>query len=543
MKKIVFLLIASLSLAFMACNKEKINKVNPDDITVNLNKAELQERIEIMNYPVTLNTFKVSGPIQTPVPELWAIARILPGKRTYSVFHWYDPNSSVVRTTATNVAPLYTPPATPGNPSNTTPFYLSADNSFGGPGTFFANEELIAGQTLSMTAAGLRYDGAATPPWASSNYAYFTSHVRGDVYGGEIFVVHYLDINSVDNDAAIQAEASIFDNTADYNDLTIDHTDGPGNVKLWIAGDNNARGAIIRNVKLFDLESLFFPSTVIGPEAQQKGIVGLLNEYHMPILGPSGNSVTIPQDDPITTSTDESQQLWVVAGGTSYGGLVVMDKDDDTRLYTRTDAPMAKHFDMCETPNTSGSYGAFLYGNGFNDGDGSKLRIFNTSIGPYRYKEFDIDAEVTFEGKNAIDVDETKDLNPLTQDGFFVYMAMGKDGILKVAAQNPGEGTVVDSYNLNYGPNFGDDSTYGGNGLANGLVVHGNYVYVAWGASGLLIFDKNDLAQGPIGQYNGIGSCNYVAVDTRPPSNDDILFAGFGTGGIVMLKFANVVGQ
>ena len=87
MKKIVFLFITSLAIiSFTSCNKEKVNKVNPSDIEVNLDKSELQTRIEMINAPLTLNSFKAGG-TTTPVPELWAIARILPDTRTYSI--WY----------------------------------------------------------------------------------------------------------------------------------------------------------------------------------------------------------------------------------------------------------------------------------------------------------------------------------------------------------------------------------------------------------------------------------------------------------------------
>lgn len=494
MRKVVFLLIASLAIAFTACNKEKINKVNPADISVNLDKAALQQRVELINAPLALNTFK-SGADYTPVPELWAIAKIAAGDRTYSVYHWVDVDgaATIYRTTATNVAPVVTIPATPTVPQHDITLVANTTD-FGAGG-----EESITA-TLSMTGAGVGTNNG-------HQYAYFTSHVRGDVFGGEIFVVRYNDTDDDD----IEAEVSIFDNTADYNDLTID-----ANTTLWVVGDNNARGAIVRNVTLGDLHTLYSGAS---DEAQATDFS--MTEYNMPLLGPSGNSITIPLDDGSTT-TDESEQLWVVAGGTSYGGIAVMDKTDDTRLFTRSDRANAKHFDMCETSGGSGSYGAFLWGDGNFFNDKSNLRIFNTSNGPFAYTDYLAGdyGDVTFEGKNAIDVDED------SSNDFYVYMAMGADGVKKVDVT---DGSVVDSFN-------GLD-TFGGTGLANGLVVHGEFVYVAWGASGLVILNKNTLDV--VGQYNGIGSCNYVAVDTD--GAEDILWAGFGTGGMIMLKFVDDV--
>jgi hypothetical protein len=506
MRKVVFLFTLSLAIAFTACNKEKINKVNPSDIEVNLDKAALQQRIEMINAPFTFNSFK-SGADYTPVPELWAIARILPADRTYTIYHWSETHNAIAytRTTATNTPPEIFIAAVSGTESHYWTFTVASTST-----TFT--------ETMSMTGAGL-YEGAVGTP----DFAYFTSHVRGDVFGGEVFAVNYQDSDGVDDQTAMQAAASIFDNTADYNDLTID-----GDI-LWMVGDNNARGAIVRNIDVSVLNPKITP-TVAAVEGTPTylqataAVADQLTEYNMPLVGPSGNSVTIPVDDP-NTATDENQQLWVVAGGTSYGGIAVMDKDDDTRLFTRSDRANAKHFDMSETSHGSGSYGAFLWGDGDFDNGDANLRIFNTSNGPFAYTDYLGAAygDVTFEGKNAIDVDED------SSNDFYIYMAMGSDGVVKVDATT---GAVADTYN--------GLVTFGGTGLANGLVVHGEFVYVAWGASGLVILDKDNLDV--VGQYNGIGSCNYVAVDTdHNGGSDDILFAGFGTGGIVMLKFVDDV--
>jgi len=481
MKKVVFLLIASLFLVITACNKERIEKVNPDDITVNLNKAELQQRIELLNYQVTLNSFKADAldPDPTPAPELWAVVQIIPAQVTFTNYNWEHPTDpTITRITATNIAPLL------GDV-----FLVAAD-----PATTD-----YAGQTLSMT-------GVETAANNGHKYAYFTSHIRDGVYGGEIFVVRYDD----DDTDLLEAEVSIFDNTADYNDLTIE-----SNSTLWVAGDNNARGAIVRYVTLDELHALY----ELGSDEDQATDF-TMTKYNMPLLGPSGNSVTIFND-----------QLWVVAGGHNYGALAVMDRNDDSQLFARTDVTHAKHFHMANTSNGMGYYGAFLYGDGNYDNDNANLRVFNTANGPFSYDSYTVAADVTEWGKNAINVDED------ALGDFYVYLAMGADGIVKVDAST---GLTVDSYN-------GLD-TYGGNGLANGLVVHGEYLYVAWGASGLVIFDKNDLST-PVGQWNGIGSCNYVAVDVADPLKtpvpstpemNDLLWVGNGVGGMIMLKFVEL---
>jgi hypothetical protein len=493
MRKVIFLLIASLFITLTACNKYKdssIDQVDPSDLIVNLNKAELQQRIIPLNYPVTFNSFKSSADV-TPAPELWAIAQILPDTVDITLWHWRNYDSTIVRSTPTNNEPVV----------DTIEFYATIP-AF----------TTTADQILSMTAAAID-----TTAIASVSYAYFTSHIRGDildsdgrhVYGSELFVITY--DQDGDDAGAIDAQASIFDNESDYNDLTIDDT------RLWITGDNNARGAIIRNPTLTSLNLLGTTDTIQNREGDPTDF--FMPKYNMPMLGPSGNSVAFLED-----------QLWAVAGGQSAGGLVVMDKNDDSRLYTRVDRTNAKHFDWAEDENASAGkyFGAFLYGDGQFSNNNANLRIFNTSNGLFSYIYDTIGADVTEWGKNAIDIDSTGST-------FYLYLAMGADGIFKydindAVSDNDTTGHTFDKYN-------GLD-TWGGTGLANGLVVHGDFVYVAWGASGLVIFDKNDLDAGPVGQWNGMGSCNYVAVCTSG-SREDVLWVGNGTGGMIMLKFVD----
>ena len=492
MKNFIYLLIVSLVLSLSACNKARINTSNPLDLIVNTNRTELQKRIDYLNYPVSFNSLKTTSAIPSP-PDMWAIAQIKPATRTVTEYTWTTSVTGMdpIIITQTDVAPQRANPAT-----GIVVTYV------------FASKTDYADQEFSMTNVGIATING-------KQYALFASHIRGDVYAGEIFVVEYDPV--LDDDTSLRAEYSIFDLSADYNDLAIDYdaiAAGSAIPKLWITGDNRARGAVVRNISLHSLDTLSMDIDQAGLEnVNIPPVIVPMREYGLPVIGPSGNSVNIFEN-----------QLWVVAGGTSYGGLIVMDKNDDSRLFTRADVANAKHFDMCEFENSSADsyYGAFLYGDGDFDNDNSNIRIFNTSGGPFNYISHTVSADVTLYGKNAIDVDDDDHADGGVGTAH-IYLAMGADGVVKIGT----DGAETHRFNsLN---------TFGGNGLANGLVVHGEYVYVAWGASGLVILNRADLTFA--GQWNGIGSCNFIAIESSPTS-DDIMWLGNGTGGMIMLKFA-----
>jgi hypothetical protein len=480
-KNILLVLTIVLAVSFSACNKEKINKVNPDNLVLNLNKAELQERITPLNFKVDFANLK-SGPTTTS-PELWAVAQIAAGTIQIIEYNWTYTYPNPMLFSDGSVNPLQGTTVTQTNQDPKAPVAEDGTNYT------LASQSTIGTFPLSVTGAG-----------ALGGKAYFSSHIRGGEYGGEIFIVDY-DYNDLDG-TEIAALGTITDNSADYNDLTIDAVDGD----LWLAGDNRQRGAIVRYAALTDLTVAVSASSSNAAYAPVP-----LYVFGTPLLGPSGNSVSIHGD-----------QLWFVAGGQSYGGLLVMNKDVET-LYTRTDKTNAKHFDMAEDIDGSGYFGAFLWGDDNFTNDNANLRIFNTSNGPFSYTDYTVAADVTPYGKNAIDVD-------FNSSNSFVFLAMGEDGVFRI------DDAGVQTHSFNAMP-----PTYGGeDGLANGLVVHGDYVYVAWGAHGLVVLDKADLSF--VGQWNGIGSCNYVAVDTsHADTNTAIMWVGNGTGGMVLLKFVDDV--
>lgn len=510
MRKIILLLIVGFAVSFTACNKIDFNKnkkVNPSDITVIGDKAELQKRITMVNEPITFNSFKSSS-VANNITFLGVIAPI---PNFTIIYHW-------VKTDILLGIPEY---------YNTLNSALPVVTGYTFAAATPATTDL-SGNEFSITGVGLD---------PANSMAYFTSHIRGSKFGGEVFAVSY---TGGATPAFLSAEFSIFDYSADYNDLTIDLDAGnsPSNPKLWVAGDNNARGAIVRSAELGLLNLM-----TVDLQQNVDGVVTPMVDFPMPIMGPSGNSVTI-----------HGNELWFVSGGTDFnnaeeGGLFLYDKTAPGADPIASKLEYhAKHFDMGEFENSSpGEYnGAFLWGNGSYGDNKSNLRIFNTSTGggsPFNYSwiDYEIDADVTLYGKNAIDVD-----GPDSGGTQYVYCAMGADGVIKVATvTNSPEiaGDIVDFYKISAA------ALLDGTGLANGLVVFGDYVYVAYGASGLVVFNKNDLSSGPVAQFDMDlvvtptvaaayqGSCNYVAIDENGATSSGdlaILWVGFGTGGMAM---------
>lgn len=186
-------------------------------------------------------------------------------------------------------------------------------------------------------------------------------------------------------------------------------------------------------------------------------------------------------------------EIWITSGRT--GGLFVADAiNPDGWLHSRSAVNNAKHFDA------DGSVGVLF------DGEGAVASIDVYDLdNPYTFTTHYINVDVTLFGKNAIRVEESSNS---------VFIAAGDDGVRQIDLAT---GNTINSYNHN------------GAGFANSLTFDDNYVYVANGADGLLILDKNtfDLE----GQYDYDGSCNYVA-----KNGSHIYMANGDTDGLIIIE-------
>jgi len=121
----------------------------------------------------------------------------------------------------------------------------------------------------------------------------------------------------------------------------------------------------------------------------------------------------------------------------------------------------------------------------------------------FTFTTHDLPFDVTYLGKNGVKV-----------EGNYAYLALGDDGVVKVDVT---DGSVVDSYDFN------------GNGFANSVAISNAHLYIANGADGMIILDKNNFSFK--GRYAASGSCNFV------DALDGYVYVSNGdTGGFILLK-------
>jgi hypothetical protein len=271
--------------------------------------------------------------------------------------------------------------------------------------------------------------------------------------------------------------SSTYDPLVDYNDMEITSAD-PNN--LWIAGENNNRGAVVLRMDI----------TVPVPAPTPT--------LEMSIFGTSGNSVTAAGSD-----------LWVSSAThptapTVGGGLLAINRNFPAQTNHSFSVAQAKQFDA------DGDHGVLLYGNSPTQ---SYIRVYDMH-NLYSFVDYPLGGyDVTDLGKNAVDVSQG-----------YAYLAMGDDGVLKVnidAANGP-VGVVTDHF-LNYGKGF-----------ANGVKVDGTYVYVAYGQGGFYLLDKVDLTAA--GHWDTVYSCNYVGIDPGEPTLTNHVYLANGRAGLICLE-------
>ncbi len=343
-------------------------------------------------------------------------------------------------------------------PSNEMAFDAEGEN---GSLTFNKIAEVAPNQIngYNLSATGLSY---------LNNTVYVTYHVRGNVYGGEILTF------DVSTPSQPQLISSLVDATADYNDVMTGQHKG----NIWVAGARdiyasgyeNTNGAIAVKIGLNNDKT---PKNKASWEA--------------PLLSYSASSIT--RTDPPKGASNG--RIFVTSG--SRGGLEVIRGNDVNERFHSREADNAKHFDYYDDK------GVFLRGI---DANSSAIDIYALDDS-FAYNSFTIPYDVTYLGKNGVDV----------TDGY-AYLAMGDDGLVKVSTT---DGSIAATYKSN------------GSGDANAVLVDGGYVYLANGSDGLIILNESDLSF--VGNYKYDGSCNYIDV------KDDLLFVANGsTGGLIILQ-------
>lgn len=377
----------------------------------------------------------------------------------------------------------------------------------------------VANSTKSTQTIGLTLNWTFDSPKKANG----TSGVNGDPLSasaveedGNFVYVGFHDYDSeiygaiiaLKKDGSLVA-ASIHSDLIDVNDLEI----GTDPTTLYVAGESNARGAEALKVSI----------------NTTSGVLGLDQSLGMPIFGSSGNSVTVVNNTDLLVSVGGRNQA-----RDGVGGLMVIDLVGNNDPYSLYDSKEdVKQFDAdgvngiwIRQGATNTTVFMYIFNNLTND-----YSVVGGS--PFALGTAGIPASVTNLGKNAIDV-----------AGNYAYMALGESGVYRVDLTSATPGSTSARFNLHeyfLANNIGNQWT---GGYANGIKTDGTYVYVAYGADGLVVLNM-DLTF--VAQWNGDdpvsgatadnnGSCNYVDIGNESVYTSGgtgvVLYVAFGVGGL-----------
>ena len=199
-----------------------------------------------------------------------------------------------------------------------------------------------------------------------------------------------------------------------------------------------------------------------------------------------------------------NNMLWLVAGATN-GGFFKLDPSNGFAVTDQFYSQGARAKYVAQ----NGTYQAFFAV----EGGGAYLRIANidgTNPQEYRYPTL---AQTVQDGKNVI-----------TMDDQYVYVALSDKGVAKFSLQN---GSLVSHFVPNdYRVN--GSKAFKNNGYTNGVAVNDCYLYIANGADGVIVLNKNTF--NVVGHFTLAESANYVY------ANNGLLFVATGRNGLNIIK-------
>ena len=122
--------------------------------------------------------------------------------------------------------------------------------------------------------------------------------------------------------------------------------------------------------------------------------------------------------------------------------------------------------------------------------------------------------------------------NVIAIDGDVIYVALGQNGVGKYSITT-GDKLGAYSWIAEKLESLGEDETYNGKPLANGLCVDEKYVYVANGGAGLIVLDKNTMKR--------VARHSRTTADTEYSANyvqkvGDLIYIAYGRNGLEIVK-------
>lgn len=201
-----------------------------------------------------------------------------------------------------------------------------------------------------------------------------------------------------------------------------------------------------------------------------------------------------------------NNMLWLVSGATN-GGFFKLDKNND--------------FEVSEHLYSEGANAKYVTQNGTHQAffavraNGAYLRIANvdgSDATEYNYPSL---VQTVTNGKNVI-----------AMDNEYVYISLSDKGVAKIRIQ---DGELVNHFEPNqYRISEDSPKVFGNNGYTNGLALNDCYLYLANGADGVIVLNKNSFQV--VGHFSLSDSANYVY------AQNGLLFVATGRNGLNIIQ-------
>lgn len=198
--------------------------------------------------------------------------------------------------------------------------------------------------------------------------------------------------------------------------------------------------------------------------------------------------------------------LWVVSGGTN-GGFLKLDP--------------GSNYSLSETLYSNGARSKYtIHNNSFQaflalEENGAYLKLSNIDgSNPQEYRYSPLIQKVKT-GKNAMAIDDS-----------YVYLALSDRGVAKIELAT---GKLIAEFQPNtYRAGANRPKVFKENGLTNAVAVTDCFVFLANGADGIIVLEKENL--NVVGSFKLAESANYVYV------KDGLLFVATGRNGLNIIK-------
>jgi len=308
---------------------------------------------------------------------------------------------------------------------------------------------------------------SATDVKIDNGKAYISYHTNDEFYGdAPNGSIRIFDIQNQQSPSLI-AQADF--NNIEFNGIDIN------NSKLYAVGGNKSGARLITAV----LNSGIFNTTNLS----------LFESHKLPSTGAKN-------------SYFYNNQLWLVSGATN-GGFFSLNNDYSINNQYYNEGSRAKYVAQ------NGKLQAFFAV----ENTGAYLRIANIDGSNNKEFRFSNLTQKVQNGKNVI-----------TMDDDFVYIALSDLGVAKISLT---DGELVNHFIPN-SFRINNKKIFTNNGYTNGVAIDNCYLYLANGADGVIVLNKNTF--NVIGSFKLSESSNYIY------SKNGLLFVATGRDGLNIIK-------